>query len=145
MSAQDREDFPPHWDPPPRGTMTDDAIPLPDVLDCVLTDPPAPWVRRVFLGKLRRKLPGLLSYFAVQDEAVLEPYVAILERIETEEWYDEDDYRMEEAAAYLRQPVNEDYNNGTTVSPELAARMQQIAERIPDRNDTDDPDPQADR
>jgi hypothetical protein len=53
MSAHAQADFPPQWDPPPRegyGETTPDIL---DVVSLVLARQSAPWVRAVYVDKLR--------------------------------------------------------------------------------------------
>jgi hypothetical protein len=51
MSAHEPSDFPPHWDAPPRARYGQNEILLFDILDTIAVEPPAPWVRDVYLQK----------------------------------------------------------------------------------------------
>src|SRR5262245_32656038 len=56
MSAHEPTDFPPHWEPPPRIGYWETNPPVLDVMEIILVDPPAPWVRDLFFEKFRRFL-----------------------------------------------------------------------------------------
>jgi hypothetical protein len=49
MSAHSQEDFPPHWDPPPRMGYYGQKPPLVDIVSEMTHEVPAPWVRSIFL------------------------------------------------------------------------------------------------
>ena len=53
MSATPRDRLPPYFDPRPRNWRGQTTPQLLDVLEAVADEPPAPWVRRVYLEKLR--------------------------------------------------------------------------------------------
>jgi hypothetical protein len=56
MSAHQPDDFPPHWDPPPKVRRGEGKPPLLDVIQTIADDPPAPWVRSIYLQKFRNHL-----------------------------------------------------------------------------------------
>jgi hypothetical protein len=56
MSAHDPTDFPPHWDPPPKLALGQALPDLVDVMEIIADDPPAPWVRSIFIEKFERYL-----------------------------------------------------------------------------------------
>lgn len=51
MSAHSRDDFPPHWDPPPRIGYGESHPPLEDVLKALSETDASPWVRAMFQEK----------------------------------------------------------------------------------------------
>jgi hypothetical protein len=51
MSEHSRDDFPPHWDPPPFERFGPDKPPLTDVLAAMVAEPPADWVRAIYTWK----------------------------------------------------------------------------------------------
>jgi beta-glucanase (GH16 family) len=53
MNDVPRSDFPPHFDPRPRNWEGQTEPSILDVLDVLVETPPAPWVREVYLEKLR--------------------------------------------------------------------------------------------
>ncbi len=56
MSAHRRQEFPPHWLPPPRDLSPWQIRQNPkllDVCECIATQPVAPWVREFYMVKLR--------------------------------------------------------------------------------------------
>ncbi len=64
MTATPRRRLPPHFDPRPRNWRGQATPFLLDVLDAVADQPPAPWVRQVYLGKLENYLarPGHVDW-----------------------------------------------------------------------------------
>jgi hypothetical protein len=74
MSAHVPSDYPPSWEPPPRIGYGESSPFILDVIDVVVENPPAPWVREVFLEKLDRFLDdyyGLPSSQRVELETLL--------------------------------------------------------------------------
>jgi hypothetical protein len=88
MSAHAPQDFPPHWDPPPRPAYRDDGPPLLDVME-VLADrlesgrPTPEWVRRVYAEKFERTyLNGnYLRYRSPSDTQTPERIERLLSRL----------------------------------------------------------------
>ena len=60
MRAHGRDEFPPHWDPPPNvGYGEEGPVPLLDVLELVTADPTTPmWVQEAYAAKLTNQLSG---------------------------------------------------------------------------------------
>lgn len=56
MSAHEETDFPPHWDPPPRIAYRDGGPPMLDLMEQVVADEPAAWVREAYVEKFTRHL-----------------------------------------------------------------------------------------
>ena len=56
MSAHQSEDFPPHWDPPPRAGYRRQEPPISSVAAAITIDGTATWVRAVFAEKLEANL-----------------------------------------------------------------------------------------
>jgi hypothetical protein len=52
MSSHSAEDFPPHWDPPPRIGYGDKVPNVADVLARFTAESPATWVRNIYFDKL---------------------------------------------------------------------------------------------
>jgi hypothetical protein len=52
LSAHRPEDYPRHWDPPPRPGYGDDEPPLLDVVQMIVERGAAQWVRRIYVEKL---------------------------------------------------------------------------------------------
>ena len=85
MSAQAPEDFPPHWDPPPRpayyfGRGNVDVL---DVIEAALAPGVAAWVRDVYIDKYERFINR--EYYEVydyeSDPLKYERHMAVLERL----------------------------------------------------------------
>lgn len=58
MSAHEPDDFPPHWDPPPRVAYGESTPNIQDINKHLNDVSVAPWVRDVFVGKLANSLHG---------------------------------------------------------------------------------------
>lgn len=61
MSAHSPGDFPPHWEPPPQRRYWNYFSRLLDVMEAIVSKPPAPWVRAVYVERFRNTL-GKLSH-----------------------------------------------------------------------------------
>ncbi len=85
MSAHQRDDFPPHWDPPPRIAYGRQRPDLLEVIDVMLTNGAAAWVREVYFDKLRRT-PGRDPYYYWQalDNNTFDRLLGIMERLPEE-------------------------------------------------------------
>lgn len=53
MSAYERSDFPPHWEPPPRLGYGEETPELLDVMQVVISMESKPWVSQIYWGKFR--------------------------------------------------------------------------------------------
>jgi hypothetical protein len=53
MSRHKRQDFPPHWDPPPRLAYANAAPPLKNVLTIIADEGSAEWVQKLYFEKLQ--------------------------------------------------------------------------------------------
>jgi hypothetical protein len=53
MSAQEFDDFPPQWEPPPRFLKGDRPAMVLDIWEEILRNDPAPWVRQHYLGRFK--------------------------------------------------------------------------------------------
>lgn len=51
MSAHERSDFPPHWDPPPRIGYGETRPGMDDVLKAIARNPVKPWVHEIYVAK----------------------------------------------------------------------------------------------
>jgi hypothetical protein len=98
MSAHDPEDFPPHWEPPPRRLTPWSGQPLFGVWDAILAQPPAPWVREAYLKKLQDWLKE--SYLSLEDTERLAQILTkipegrdIMNALEAQEHYRLDELR----------------------------------------------------
>jgi hypothetical protein len=68
MSAHEANAFPPHWEPPPRLIWAGEQGPvkLLEVIEIIAEQPPAPWVRALYVSKFAR---SVFSPFYSEDEA----------------------------------------------------------------------------
>jgi hypothetical protein len=84
MSAHERTDFPPVWNPPPRIGYGETAPPIVEVAEQLTQTKSSSWVRELFLEKLKTKLSTKDPYFTIwqileEDEMIR--YVAVLEKL----------------------------------------------------------------
>jgi hypothetical protein len=113
MSEHDPEDFPPHWTPSPQhrwlARRTGQSLLL-DIWEEMLAKPPAPWVREIYLSRLRELLqPG---YFVSDDDvprlgqllARLPEGAKMVTAQDPEEWSPRDTL-LQSLKPYLREPT----------------------------------------
>lgn len=83
MSAHERSDFPPHWDPPPRVAYGETNPNIVDVYETLDRMAVKPWVRQIYGLSLLNEL-GASDYSAMWSQLSIEEVerrVAILERL----------------------------------------------------------------
>jgi hypothetical protein len=86
MSKHRLDEFPPHWDPPPRIAYAGSAPPLLDVMEQVVAAPPADWVREVYVSKLKDRFgdswgDALRMYWESASRAEQERFAAVMEAL----------------------------------------------------------------
>jgi len=81
MSEHERSEFPPHWDVPPRIAYGEDVPSMLDVMDAVLEDDTAPWVREIYLGRFRNYIYDSFARSTLHSPESLVRRVRILHRI----------------------------------------------------------------
>lgn len=87
MSAHDRGEFPPHWDPPPRIGYGERQPPVLDVVETLFAMDAGPWVVDLFLEKLRNRAGdryGTYYFFYEMDDERFDRYLTTLERLPTD-------------------------------------------------------------
>lgn len=102
MSQHSQSDFPPHWTPPPHIALSSPSPPITDVLPVVVSEQAPEWVREMFLEKFRRQLPTVISRFGVDYDRDRSSWLPVLEQLTFDDWYVEDDWRMDDVVATLR-------------------------------------------
>jgi hypothetical protein len=82
MSAHERSDFPPLWDPPPRIAYRDSRPQILKVMKRMNAVECAPWVREVYIDKFSNYLNYTITWstFESHSQEVVE-YVAVLEQL----------------------------------------------------------------
>jgi hypothetical protein len=53
MSSHHQADFPPHWSPPPHVAQANPVPPINDLVEVLIEESSAEWVREVFMEKFR--------------------------------------------------------------------------------------------
>ena len=83
MSSHQRNDFPPHWDPPPRIGYGEEHPPIVEVLEACLTNDPKPWVTELFLRKFEHAgyANGTQPYGDRMDSDRFDRLLDMLERL----------------------------------------------------------------
>ena len=84
MSAHERSDFPSIWDPPPRIGYGETVPPILDVVRQLTQMETRPWVRELFLEKLKRRLSTKDPYFTIwefMEEEQTIRYLEVLEKL----------------------------------------------------------------
>jgi hypothetical protein len=82
MSRRQQSDFPPGWDPPPRIGYGEKSPHILEVMDVLLAQQPASWVRGVYAEKLRRYIVAVyIDHSLPKHPAELPRIVRILQQI----------------------------------------------------------------
>jgi hypothetical protein len=84
MSAHERKDFPPMWDPPPRVGYGETTPPILDAMEAIVAHPPAAWVHATYVEKLRNYIGNEEAFYdpsEVQTGVQLRRIVKILQEI----------------------------------------------------------------
>jgi hypothetical protein len=84
MSAHERDDYPPHWDPPPRLSYGEGDPHLADIMEVLPGPLTAPWVREAFLEKLVALFHDEHhAYYLLRDseDPTFDRYLAVLHRL----------------------------------------------------------------
>jgi hypothetical protein len=84
MSKHKRSDFPPHWDPPPRVGFGENSPRIVDVMEIVVANDMAAWVRELYQRKFEDFLgngyrPQMLFY--EMDNAEFDRYLDLMEQL----------------------------------------------------------------
>jgi hypothetical protein len=110
MSAHERGDFPPHWDPPPRIAYREESPDIIEVQEHVDVLPVKAWVREIYAEKFGNSLRGN-SFAGVWSELTpdeIERRIIIIERLpERDEILLEHAYQFESMLPHLPSPLRE--------------------------------------
>jgi hypothetical protein len=101
MSQHSRSAFPPHWSPPPHVAQANPVPPINDLMEVLIEEPPAKWVRTEFVEKFRSKMEGTLSQFGFVSDEQLSSTLRILDRLPTTDWLSDDQWDAAEAIDFL--------------------------------------------
>jgi hypothetical protein len=69
MSAHAQNDFPPQWDPPPRVAYGQKTPPFLDVIEEIANNPPAPWVRSLYLQRFDEYLDAVFGEYPFDPQS----------------------------------------------------------------------------
>lgn len=102
MSQHEQSAFPPHWSPPPHIAMFNPTPPISDVMEVLIEEPVAEWVRTTFLEKFRKTTERTLGRYGFISDNELSSTLRILDPLPTEEWLTNNDWRAAEVVDFLR-------------------------------------------
>ena len=145
MSKHDRADFPPHWSPPPHVAQPNPVPPINDLIEVLIEESPAEWVRAIFIEKFRNTTEQTLTRYGFVSDETLSSTLRILDRLPLSEWLPDDEWRREEAVGFLRELTS---NSHRTLSESDKACLQRVLDKLPlppSATSKDEPaDPSAD-
>jgi hypothetical protein len=128
MSQHDRTDFPPHWSPPPHVALANPVPPINDLIEVLLDESPAKWVRAIFVEKFRNATEKTLTPYGYVSDEQLSSSLRIIDRLPRSEWLPADEWRRAEALWFLRGLSSA---GNRTLSESDKACLQRILERLP--------------
>ena len=134
MSAHQPGDFPPHWTPPPHVALTNQKVDITDVMQVVLNEHPAAWVRDIYVESFCRKLPDAISWYRRPEEAELLSYLRILSRLPVEDWNDDESWQMTNVGDVLREMASD---KDRDFSDETVALLTGIVDSLPAKPNID--------
>ena len=127
MSKHDRADFPPHWSPPPHVAQPNPFPLINDVMEVLIEESPAEWVRAEFVEKFRNRMEGTLSQFGFVSDEELSSTLRILDRLPTADWLSDDEWHAAEAVDFLR---SLSVDSDTSLSDEDRESLGRILEKL---------------
>lgn len=127
MSAHTRTDFPPHWSPPPHIALSKSSPSITDVITVVLSEPPADWVRDVYMEAFRRALPAVLTRHRIVNDQDLLTYLNILDQLPVQEWYSDDDWRSQEVTEFLQNLVSD---KDRKLPPDVRSSLKRVVGKV---------------
>lgn len=128
MSSHNQSDFPPHWSPPPHVARYNPVPPINDLIEVMLDDSPAEWVKAVFLEKFRNTMERTLTRYGFVTDEQLSSSLRIIDRLPISDWLPTDEWRRAEAAAFLRELST---SANRTLSQADKDCLQRIIDRLP--------------
>ena len=122
MSMWKPENFPPHWDPPPRIGYGEQNPPILKVAETVQTTETTPWVAEIFLLKLQHSIaqPWAHPLWDQMDNELFDRYLNVLEQLPA------DSFLIKEIADNDALKTQLDENSKRT--PEQQARLRVLLE-----------------
>lgn len=141
MSAHERSDFPPHWDPPPHVAMQRHSPHIADVVSTVVAEKPADWVRQLYLDKFQRKFANVFSPYTSASEQERSRYLMVLPELPLETWYPEGDWEAEQFRTILETLANDE---DAAVSSEFRKLALDALSRLPEEALPDSQQPEDD-
>lgn len=103
MSQYSRSAFPPHWSPPPHVAQPNPVPPINDVMEVLIAESPAEWVRAEFVEKFRNASEHTLTPYGFLSDEQIAPTLRILDHLPTAEWLPDSEWRRAEAIGFLRE------------------------------------------
>lgn len=128
MSKHDQASFPPHWSPPPHVAQPNPVPPINHVMEVLIEESPAEWVRAIFIEKFRNTSQQTLTRYGLASDEQLSSTLRILDRLPLSEWLPDDDWHKAEAVGFLRELSS---NSHRTLSESDEACLQRVLEKLP--------------
>jgi hypothetical protein len=135
MSKHEQTDFPPHWSPPPHVAQPNPVPPINDLIEVLIHESPAEWVRAIFLEKFRNTTEQTLTRYGIVSDERLSSTLRILDRLPLSEWLPDDEWRREEAIGFLRKLSS---NSNRVLSESDKVCLLRILETLPPLATTED-------
>jgi hypothetical protein len=83
MSAHSQDEFPPQWEPPPRLAYGDEGPSLLELMEAIAEDPPAPWVRSLYVQRFSNYLFAAFGPFPQDPQTrSLPPFHRVLDLLQ---------------------------------------------------------------
>ena len=134
MSKHDQADFPPHWSPPPHVAQPNPVPPINDLIEVLIQESPAEWVRAIFIEKFRNTTEQTLTRYGFVSDERLSSTLRILDRLPLSEWLPNDEWRRAEAVGFLRQLSS---NSNRALSESDKACLLRILDNLPPQATTE--------
>lgn len=135
MSKHEQTDFPPHWSPPPHVAQPNPVPPINDLIEVLIRESPAEWVRAIFLEKFRSTTEQTLTRYGIVSDEQLSSTLRILDRLPLSEWLPDDEWRRTEAIGFLRKLSS---NSNRVLSESDKVCLLRILETLPPLATTED-------
>jgi hypothetical protein len=134
MSKHDRANFPPHWSPPPHVAQPNPVPPINDLIEVLIQESPAEWVRTIFIEKFRNTTEQTLTRYGFVSDEQLSSTLRIIDRLPLSEWLPKDDWRRAEAVGFLRELSS---NSNRALSESDKSCLLRILDKLPPQATTE--------
>ena len=116
------------WSQVLHDALTNQKVDITDVMQAVLNEHPASWVRDIYVESFCRKLPDVISRDRRPEEAELLSYLRILSRLPVKDWNDDESWQMTNVGDVLREMA---HDKDPDFSDETVALLTGIVDSLP--------------